>query len=410
MQCIFTLLTLFLLIVRITSDCVDILSGCRKACLSNGECSVSTGYLCQEQVCQGKCHLKADVSGRNATLTWRDFKPPDYQFEYSVTFSTSRASEFITWTKLEVGSLPVCYLYDLKPGTIYYAAVGIWKDKNFLEYEETSEIISFKTLDAEFCTLGMKKLHVGDILTNGCEDRCVCQSTGELNCEPLCDQYRNQSVNSTHHGCHQETTEDGCCTYIKCSSMPIAGSNQTPIIPNTADLVSIQILQKSSDWVRLNASYRSQPAVSLVLLCIKQANKENSTLEIDTEGYSQRLYLIDRLQPGVEYALWMWLVLVKNHTVSSPKVYFNTTARKSVCTNCTQHTSMNVNTFQSSSSHSGLYVGLTVGILSVIGIAFSMQIFLLLRKRKLRSKKKTLFFVKGTFGVERLMKDEELHM
>lgn len=53
MQCIFTLLTLFLLIVRITSDCVDILSGCRKACLSNGECSVSTGYLCQEQVCQG---------------------------------------------------------------------------------------------------------------------------------------------------------------------------------------------------------------------------------------------------------------------------------------------------------------------------------------------------------------------
>lgn len=47
---------------------------------------------------------------------------------------------------LQVGSLPVCYLYDLKPGTIYYAAVGIWKDKNFLEYEETSEIISFKTL------------------------------------------------------------------------------------------------------------------------------------------------------------------------------------------------------------------------------------------------------------------------
>lgn len=46
---------------------------------------------------------------------------------------------------LQVGSAPECILYDLHPGTIYYTTVGIWKDMHFAEYQETSEIISFKT-------------------------------------------------------------------------------------------------------------------------------------------------------------------------------------------------------------------------------------------------------------------------
>lgn len=50
--------------------------------------------------CIGKYQLKAELHGRNVSLTWRDFKPPDYQFEYSVAISTSLTTT--TWKKVEV--------------------------------------------------------------------------------------------------------------------------------------------------------------------------------------------------------------------------------------------------------------------------------------------------------------------
>uniref|UniRef100_A0A8W8I8T6 EGF-like domain-containing protein n=1 Tax=Magallana gigas TaxID=29159 RepID=A0A8W8I8T6_MAGGI len=83
------LISLYLLTACIHGTCVDILSGCKKACSTNGDCDVSTGYYCRKQLCQGKHQLKAELHGRNVSLTWRDFKPPGYQFEYIVTISTS---------------------------------------------------------------------------------------------------------------------------------------------------------------------------------------------------------------------------------------------------------------------------------------------------------------------------------
>lgn len=50
--------------------------------------------------CIGKYQLKAELHGRNVSLTWRDFKPPDYKFEYSVAISTSLTTT--TWKKVEV--------------------------------------------------------------------------------------------------------------------------------------------------------------------------------------------------------------------------------------------------------------------------------------------------------------------
>lgn len=54
------------------------------------------------------------------------------------------------------------------------------------------------------------------------------------------------------------------------------------------------------------------------------------------------------------------------------------------------------------SDDSHLYVGLIVGILSIIALVFCTQIILLLRKRHNRSQKETLFFVNATFGVRDL--------
>lgn len=54
MQGIFlSLISLCLLTACIYGICVDLLSGCKKTCSTNGDCNVSTGYYCQEQLCQG---------------------------------------------------------------------------------------------------------------------------------------------------------------------------------------------------------------------------------------------------------------------------------------------------------------------------------------------------------------------
>lgn len=53
----------------------------------------------------------------------------------------------------------------------------------------------------------------------------------------------------------------------------------------------------------------------------------------------------------------------------------------------------------SANSESHLYVGLIVGILSIIAVIFSVQICLILKKKQTCSKRETLFFVNATFGV-----------
>lgn len=58
-------------------------------------------------------------------------------------------------------------------------------------------------------------------MTNDCEDRCECLSTGALKCEPVCKQYEKELQEGTGVKCRNETSPDGCCTYIKCSPPPL---------------------------------------------------------------------------------------------------------------------------------------------------------------------------------------------
>lgn len=226
----------------------------------------------------------------------------------------------------------------------------------------------------------------------------------------------------------------------------------------------MNILQKTSKWVKLNVSSTPHSSISLVKLCIRQTNKDNSTLETDVDGWGQSQYLIDRLHPGQEYEVWIQVVLNNNYSVSTSEIYFNTSSdNASLCGNNTEQSKMeitgmfcrkcttctsyqiwtvphitrnkakcncsqnvewsNINKIHSlkkktffdtldyqqfvfifpvtasSNSESHLYVGLIVGILSIIAVIFSAQICLILKKKQTCSKRETLFFVNATFGV-----------
>ena len=92
-----------------------------------------------------------------------------------------------------------------------------------------------------------------------------------------------------------------------------------------SDCASIKILKTSSDWVKLNISLTPHPSVTLVQLCVRQADQDNSTLEADLGWQEQGLYLIDRLHPSQEYEVWLQLVLANNQSLSTSQIHFNTT-------------------------------------------------------------------------------------
>lgn len=85
----------------------------------------------------------------------------------------------------------------------------------------------------------------------------------------------------------------------------------------------MKILRKFSNWVKFNVIFIFYNSISLVQLCIRQVNKDNSILEIDVDGWGQSLYLIDRFYLGQEYEVWLQVVLNNNYFVLILEIYFN---------------------------------------------------------------------------------------
>lgn len=124
---------------------------------------------------------------------------------------------------------------------------------------------------------------------------------------------------------------------------PVKITTTKPILENPGDFASMKILRKSSNWVKLNVTSTPHNSISLVQLCIRQANKDNSTLKTDVDGWGQSLYLIDRLHPGQEYEVWLQVVLNNNHSVSTSEIYFNTSSdNASLCVNNTDQSKMEI--------------------------------------------------------------------
>lgn len=85
----------------------------------------------------------------------------------------------------------------------------------------------------------------------------------------------------------------------------------------------MKILRKFSNWVKFNVIFIFYNSISLVQLCIRQVNKDNSILKIDVDGWGQSLYLIDRFYLGQEYEVWLQVVLSNNYFVLILEIYFN---------------------------------------------------------------------------------------
>lgn len=85
----------------------------------------------------------------------------------------------------------------------------------------------------------------------------------------------------------------------------------------------MKILRKFSNWVKFNVIFIFYSSISLVQLCIRQVNKDNSILKIDVDGWGQSLYLIDRFYLGQEYEVWLQVVLNNNYFVLILEIYFN---------------------------------------------------------------------------------------
>lgn len=85
----------------------------------------------------------------------------------------------------------------------------------------------------------------------------------------------------------------------------------------------MKILRKFSNWVKFNVIFIFYNSISLVQLCIRQVNKDNSILKIDVDGWGQSLFLIDRFYLGQEYEVWLQVVLNNNYFVLILEIYFN---------------------------------------------------------------------------------------
>lgn len=85
----------------------------------------------------------------------------------------------------------------------------------------------------------------------------------------------------------------------------------------------MKIFRKFSNWVKFNVIFIFYNSISLVQLCIRQVNKDNSILKIDVDGWGQSLYLIDRFYLGQEYEVWLQVVLNNNYFVLILEIYFN---------------------------------------------------------------------------------------
>ena len=121
--------------------------------------------------------------------------------------------------------------------------IGHWKGEstiaeNWMKY--------FLSTDAESCTLGKIRLKVGEVLNNECEDRCTCQPTGELQCEPICNQYQKSPPEGAHVACQNQTSPDGCCTYVQCSPPMLAIGTM-----KVSSLAKIHLMLQNSKFYNL---------------------------------------------------------------------------------------------------------------------------------------------------------------
>ncbi|KAL3873303.1 hypothetical protein ACJMK2_036459 [Sinanodonta woodiana] len=198
-------------------------------------CDEDLGFSCNQTIekCEGKYNLTAtDVGMKSLTLSWEDFKPQTYLYEYSIMLSTVYTPDTSKWETLQVGNDSSVTLSNLLPDTLYFMQVGTWSDPFKGLYQILSEVIMVHTKAAEFCIVNGNRIGVGQRFEIECEDRCICQTDGQFKCDPICSSSEKVKLQDPRYDCKEYWAADPCCPVIDCHLLKLDCKYQGENLPD----------------------------------------------------------------------------------------------------------------------------------------------------------------------------------
>ncbi|XP_069114913.1 uncharacterized protein [Argopecten irradians] len=180
------------------------------------ECSViehGTGY------CTGRFGLTVtNVSITSITISWDDFQPSGYRFEYTVFYSKVFSNDTTEWQREEHGDMSIATMYGLQPNTLYFMRVATWQQTDVIA--NLTEVVVISTTVLPYCYYNDNQYRVGQEFQIDCEDVCVCMTDGELECRPVCNDTSLLLPTAPNLVCREEMK--GCCPTTVCTdSIPL---------------------------------------------------------------------------------------------------------------------------------------------------------------------------------------------
>ncbi|XP_060074651.1 uncharacterized protein LOC132554364 [Ylistrum balloti] len=193
------------------------------------ECNVKLGYKCSEHgFCTGLFGLTVtNISITSITLSWDNFQPQGYRFEYSLFYSTTYSNDTSIWNREEHGDVSMTTVYGLQPNTMYFMRVATWQQSDIIA--NLTEVVVTSTTVLPFCDYNNKKYRVGQEFQIDCEDVCVCMTDGELECRPVCNDTSLLLPTAPNLVCREEMK--GCCPTTVCDdkSLPPDSKVETSV-------------------------------------------------------------------------------------------------------------------------------------------------------------------------------------
>ncbi|OWF50382.1 uncharacterized protein LOC110450444 [Mizuhopecten yessoensis] len=184
----------------------------------HADCNELLGYECSSPehrpaFCTGHFGMTiTNISITSISLSWDDFKPPGYRFEYSILYSTVFSNDTSLWTREEHGDMSFATVYGLQPNTLYFMRVVTWQQLDVIA--NLTETVVTSTTVLPYCYYNSMKLRVGQEFQIDCEDVCVCMTDGELECRPVCNDTSLLLPTAPNLVCREEMK--GCCPTTVC--------------------------------------------------------------------------------------------------------------------------------------------------------------------------------------------------
>ncbi|XP_033733869.1 uncharacterized protein LOC117322999 [Pecten maximus] len=196
-------------------------------------CNEKLGYECSNMddgtgQCTGHFGLTVtNISITSISISWDDFQPPDYRFEYTVFYSTMFSNDTSVWKREEHGDMSIATMYGLQPNTLYFMRVATWQQPDVIA--NLTEVVVISTTVLPFCYYNNNKYRVGQEFQIDCEDVCVCMTDGELECRPVCNDTSLLLPTAPNLVCREEM--NGCCPTTVCNEKTLLTEKPVETLP-----------------------------------------------------------------------------------------------------------------------------------------------------------------------------------